>query len=363
MSDNPFTPLESGRESIRGQALLSAVATLLALTPRGNRRELLRLESLAAAMLPTASGAELLRFAQAAGPRDDIDPALVRQLLRSTDDEVLACLALQSPLVEADQLCELAESASERVAVAIARRSRLDAATVSVLAGREEAAVIDALLANPAAELAPADQARLLRNGAHGHAERITDRTDADIRVLARGFIALPGEARRKVLERASSMAPTSPGDTARALQPADKSVIEEISRLTEREDGAALRLRLAEALDLPLNRMDALINDGDGIGLVTVARALDLPESLLARLLIRSLIAVARGPRETLALVDLYRKVPRHAARFVIEAVKRVESHEALARPSQRRMAEPDAIPALHQSGEALPERRESAA
>ena len=253
-------------------------------------------------------------------------PRKLLALFESIDSEA-GDYVLQHAVAYDDDALKQAVGRSERRAVAVAKRERLNPSLVSILAEHNEAEVVAALAANDSARLEGPTLALLLRR-ARAEAEQSGDRRLVDALLGRRPmrtenaalFLSATPDQRVEILLAAQR---------AQLGRPASSIFAVERARLHELELAAVARqpdrfvALLAETLDCDLNLARRIVDDPSGEPLAVALAALGAANEIVVRVLISTDLSAGASYRRIRALARLNSALNRNAAMLVITGLR----------------------------------------
>jgi hypothetical protein len=323
-------PAAQERRVKRGGAMLGAVATLLALTPRGRNDELKRLTALAHGFIGAANEDELVTLARAVAGRDDLAEGLAERLARTS--KRCAHVLIRASALGDEAIAYLLEEGDQETRHLIAQHCELKPAHVTMLVASGQSDILKALLANRQSDLdatsreAAAAFVQHKDEQARPQASTLQTSAPANPRTSAQDFARLDTAARRAVLRRLAEDG--TPGSTAlqnarRNLDPTRHEADLAFLTVIEQRDAAKLAATFARTLQLDGELAARLVDEADGDAMIVLAKAAGLSSTAFARLVILSKIGLTGSPRDTFALVDRFKALPEATALFVVKAMR----------------------------------------
>lgn len=274
--------------------------------------EYLAFAALCAPLIATVDEATAITTATAVCQRTDLPEAILRALI----DRGGACAAfvLQHAL-HADEttLCTMADMTDAGQASAIARRPALSAGLALILAEHPDAGVVRTLGENPAVALEPDLEARLCERAETdpGLAEVLAARRDLSPGQRAKLFLQAGAITRRRIVAEIAALARLDPPRRFRAMA-ADLAAIDEAACAG---DSAAMTGILSRLLRLPVLQAQNLVADEGGEALIVALKAIDCPEEIVVRLLIRLDPALGASVARVFGLVEFFRSLETRTA------------------------------------------------
>ena len=338
-------PAAHERRVKRGGAMLGAVATLLALTPRGRSDELKRLTALAHGFIGAANEDELVTLAKAVAGRDDLAQGLAERLVRTS--KRCAHVLIRASALGDEAIAYLLEEGDQETRHLIAQHCELKPAHVTMLVASGQSDILKALLANRQSDLDTTSRAAAAAFVRHedeqarpqaSASQPITPQAStlqtgnvqtgapANPRTSAQDFAKLDTAARRAVLRRLAEDG--TPGSTAlqsarRNLDPTRHEADLAFLTIIEQRDAGKLAAAFARTLQLDGELAARLVDEADGDAMIVLAKAAGLSSTAFARLVILSKVGLTGSPRDTFALVDRFKALPEATALFVIKAMR----------------------------------------
>lgn len=351
----------AGNGAVGNGPMLSAVSTLLALTPRGRSEELARLTALAHGFIGFSQEEELVVLAKAVANRDDISEGLSDRLARTSLRA--AHTLIKAGKLRDESLAYFLQEGDEETQVLIARHQPLAGEHITMLVAKGNGAILQELLKSRQTELS-AEAKQSLEQKAQEfsapHDSTASQAQDADVFVapepaLSAGqsdaakkdaehtsdpsalmgtFATMDGAGRRAVLRRLAEdgHAPTlsegpsntiSMADARKALDPTRHDEDLQFLTVIEQRDMKLLAQTFSKVVALDLDLVTKLMDEADGDAMIVLAKASGMSSTAFARLIILSKFGLTGSPRDTFALVDRFRALPQATAKYVVDAMR----------------------------------------